>query len=92
MSLIHKHTQLIIFILICGSILLLAPMIQIIIVAGLIAIYESDKLSPSQLIVFIYESFIIYYMLTIPAIILLILSCYLSLWSKKYGKTKRTNF
>ena len=62
--------------MICGSILLFGPMIQLVIVSSVIAIFEPDKLSPNQFVVFVGESFMIYYMLIIPGFILFILGLY----------------
>lgn len=63
--------------MICVSILCFAPMMQVVFVSGLIAIFQPDKLSPSQLAVFIGESFVISYALTVPGTALLIFGYYL---------------
>ena len=45
----------------------------VIFVSGLIAVFEPEKLRLDQLMVFIGESFMIYYMLTIPALVLFVI-------------------
>ena len=60
-------------ILISVSIFLSTPMILVIFVAGLIVVFEPEKLTLSQSMVFVWESFVIYYMLSIPAIVLFVL-------------------
>ena len=52
-TLLKKYSRIIGFSMMCVSALFFVPMMQVIFVSGLMAIFQSDKLYPSQLIVFI---------------------------------------
>lgn len=80
--LINKYSKQIGFFMVVGSILLFIPFTQTVIVSGFVTIVEPEKLSLTDYLMFIGESFIYHYLFHIPAIILLILGSYIQMTKK----------
>ena len=73
MNLFNKHPKTLGFISIIVSIFLFMPLIQTIMIAGFLAIMDSDQMHLSTFFLTVSESFIFRYYFNLPAIVLLIL-------------------